>query len=397
MRFSEIIGQQDVKHRLIEAVYENRVPHAQMFIGPSGVGKLQLAVAFAQYLACPNRTETDSCGKCPSCVQYQRLQHPDLHFTFPVMKTGDSTPVSDDFIEQFRTMLIEKQYFDETEWFSYLSANGKKNPEGKTKVCYIYERESQEIIRKLSLKSYSSEFKTMIIWLPERMYGDVCANKLLKILEEPPEKTLFILVCERPEKLLPTIISRTQQIRVPRLSEDEIVEGLRSRNDDLDLVTAMDLAHIADGSFFKALQLLDETAENQQNFNQFVEMMRNAYAVGQHKDPYKKFQSLKALQLWSNAIGDSMDGREAVIHFLQYCQRMIRENFVLNLNDRQLNYLTSQEREFSVKFAPFITGNNVEDIMQEFATAQKQIEQNGNSKVIFFDMCLKLVVYLKRR
>lgn len=397
MRFSDIIGQEDVKRRLVESVHENRIPHAQMFTGPSGVGKLQLAIAFAQYLACPNRSETDSCGHCPSCLQYSKLQHPDLHFVFPVMKTSDSTPVSDDYIDKFRAIVTERKYFDESDWFHYLSEGSKSSTDNKNKVCYIYERESQEIIRKLSFKSYSSEFKTMIIWLPERMYGDVCANKLLKILEEPPEKTLFILISERPEKLLPTIISRTQQIRIPRLSESDIISGLRSHDPEIDLTTAMDVAHIADGSFLRALQQLDADVENRQNFSQFVEMMRNAYAVGQHRDPIKKYQCLVALKNWCEAISDKSIGREARVHFLQYCQRMIRENFILNLHEPKLNYLTTAEREFSVKFSPFITGNNVEDIMQEFSLAQQQIEQNGSARIIFFDMCLKLIVYLKRK
>ncbi len=397
MKFADIIGQSAIKKRLIDSVLENRVPHAQMFIGPSGVGKLQLAVAYAQYLGCPNRTETDSCGECPSCKQFQKLQHPDLHFVFPVMKLTDSAPVSDDFIEQFRDILLQHRYFDENDWFNYIASNSKSGAEGKNKVCYIYERESQEIIRKLSLKSYSSEFKTMIIWLPERMYGDVCANKLLKILEEPPEKTLFILICEKPEKLLPTIVSRTQQIRVPRLSEADIIGGIHAIDPNLDSVTIGDIAHIADGSFLKALKMLDENEENQHNLQQFIELMRNAYNVGSINDPFRKFNALSQMKQWSDKMGDKSESRESRIHFLQFCQHMLRENFILNVQDPQLNYLTTAEKQFSVKFAPFIHANNVEDIMNEFALAQQQIEQNGNAKIIFFDMCLKIIVYLKRK
>ena len=397
MKFADIIGQNAVKQRLLDSVLEHRVPHAQMFIGPSGVGKLQLAVAYSQYLACPNRSETDSCGECPSCKQFQRLQHPDLHFVFPVMKLSDSTPVSDDYIEQFREIMLQQRYFDENDWFNFLGNSGKSSADNKNKVCYIYEKESQEIIRKLNFKSFSSEYKTMIIWLPERMYGDVCANKLLKILEEPPEKTLFILVSERPEKLLPTIISRTQQIRVPRLSEQDIIDGIEQLKPDIDVLTAADIAHIADGSFLKAKKMLDENAENQQNLQQFIELMRNAYNVGSINDPYRKFNALSQMKQWSDKMGDKSVSRESRIHFLQFCQHMLRENFILNLRDAKLNYLTTAEREFSNNFARFITENNVEDIMNEFSTAQQQIEQNGNAKIILFDLCLKIIVYLKRK
>lgn len=389
MKFSDIIGQDEIKRRLIDCVREQRVPHAQLFTGQSGVGKLQLAVAFAQYLACPNRTETDSCGHCPSCQQYQQLQHPDLHFVFPVLKTGSTTPISDDYINDFRKLLLNQHYFDENEWFSAISGD-------EAKVGYIYERESQEIIKKLSFKSYSSEFKVMIIWLPERMYGDVCANKLLKLLEEPPEKTLFILVSERPERLLPTIISRTQQLRIPRLSEQEIAKGLRSINPDAEMTTILNIAHIADGSFFKAKQMLDESAVNQLYLQQFIELMRCAYTIGSINDPTRKYKALSQIRQWSEMMGDKKVGREARIQFLQYCQRMIRENFVLNVHNDKLNYMTTAEKQFSNNFSRFINENNVEDIMSELATVQRQIEQNGNARIIFFDFCLKMIVYIKR-
>ncbi|MBR3565071.1 MAG: DNA polymerase III subunit delta [Paludibacteraceae bacterium] len=386
MQFSKIIGQERVKNRLLDNVRSGRIPHAQLFAGQAGVGKLQLAVAFAQYLACPNRSDVDSCGQCPSCLQFQKLEHPDLHFVFPVLKSDSSTPISDDYIAKFRQLFLQQPYFSLSQWTNFMGAG--------TKMCYIYEKESQEIVRKLNFKSYSAEYKTMIIWLPEKMFGDVCANKLLKLLEEPPEKTLFILVSEQPEKLLPTIISRVQQIRVPRLTEQEIMQAIKERDSDIDITKALDIAHIAEGSFQKALQILEENEENIMFFNFFKELMRNAYRV---QARIGMPDALIELRKWSEQMGEASIGREMRIRFLQYCQRMIRENYVLNLQDKQLNYLTEEERKFSVNFAPYINGNNVEQIMTLFSQAQAQIEQNGTARIIFFDMCLQLVVLIKKR
>ena len=232
MLFREIIGQERVKAQLRKSAQEGLIPHAQLFTGPEGVGKLQLAIAYAQYLACPNRTSEDACGVCPTCLQYQKLQHPDLHFAFPIVKT-DAGDVCDDFFEPFRELLLNKGYFNLEDWYTALGV--------ETKQGMIYEKESSEILRKLSLKSFGDGYKVMIIWQPEKMNA-TCANKLLKLLEEPPEMTLFILVSEHPEMLLSTILSRVQQIQIPRLSEEEIIEGLREKAHDLS--EAQDLAHI---------------------------------------------------------------------------------------------------------------------------------------------------------
>ena len=206
MQFKDIIGQESVKRRLRESVREGRVPHAQLFCGPSGVGKLQLAIAYAQYLACPNRTEEDSCGECPSCRQISQLQHPDLHFAFPITTAdGLDKPVCDDFLALFRRMVLERGYFDMDDWHGLLNDELKGV---QTKQLLIYERESSEILRKLSLMSFGEGYKTMIIWLPEKM-NETCANKLLKILEEPPEQTLFVLVSDEPQRLLPTTTAST--------------------------------------------------------------------------------------------------------------------------------------------------------------------------------------------
>ena len=385
MYFSDLIGQQDIKNRLIQTVKENRIPHAQLLRGPEGVGKLGLAIAYARYICCENRGETDACGTCPSCVKYNKLAHPDLHFVFPVIKpTGKSSVVCDDFVADFRSTLIESPYFSMQDWYARISDDAKQG--------MIYANESQEIIRKLSLKTYESEYKIMIIWLPEKM-NDTCANKLLKILEEPPEKTVFLMVSNAPDEIITTILSRTQHIHVPRLTTDEIVVALL-QNRDLDITQqdAVNVARISNGSYLSALAILGEDDENKVNFERFVMIMRLAWQVGNRKD----HASLKTLRKWSDEMAASAIGRERQKKFLQYAQHMTRENFILNLQQTDLNYLTTYETDFSRKFSPFINERNVEDIMKEFALAERHIEQNVNAKMVFFDLVLKIIMLLKR-
>lgn len=378
MQFRDVIGQEDVKQQLRLSVQEGRIPHAQLFTGPSGVGKLPLALAYAQYIACPNRTADDSCGVCPTCLQYKHLQHPDLHFAFPIVKT-DAGDVCNDFMGKWREQLLTQPYFDLDDWYRRLGV--------ETKQGVIYEKESAEIMRKLSLKSFGDGYKVMVIWLPEKM-NIACANKLLKLLEEPPEKTLFLLVSEQPELLLSTIVSRTQEVRVPRLSEATIAAGLTDMSDR----QRADIAHIANGSYLAAMKIVDRDEENKRYFNDFVALMRNAWLVGQRKD----YSALLQLRKWSTDMADAKVGREKQKAFLQYAQRQIRENYIYNFHEAQMNYQTEEERTFSSKFAPFIHAGNVEKIMNELARAEVQIGQNGNAKIIFFDLCLQMIVCIKK-
>ena len=385
MLFSEIIGQQEIKKRFIRTVTEQRIPHAQLLRGPEGVGKLALAIAYAQYICCENRTATDSCGVCISCVKYKKLAHPDLHFVFPVIKPANRTSVvCDDFIAEFRAMVLTNLYFSVNEWFAKISGDAKQG--------MIYGNESEEIIRKLSLKTYEAEYKVMIIWLPEKM-NLTCSNKLLKILEEPPEKTVFLLVSNEPDHIITTILSRTQHIQIPRLSEKEIMNALLA-NDNLEIEDdeANYAAHIANGSYLNAIAVLNEGDENKQNFERFMLIMRLAWQVGNKKD----HASLKTLKKWSDDMAAAAMGRERQKNFLSYAQRMTRENFIRNLQQPELNYLTSQEADFSQRFSPFINERNVEDIMTEFALAERHIEQNVNAKMVFFDLTLKIIMLLKK-
>lgn len=382
MLFKEIIGQEATKAQLRQAVREGRIPHAQLFTGISGIGKLQLALAYAQYLNCPNRTDEDSCGRCPTCLQYQHLQHPDLHFVFPIVKT-DSADTCNDFLEPWRKIILEKHYFDLDDWHAALGV--------ETKQSMIYEKESGEILRKLSLKPYGDGYKIMIIWQPEKMNA-ATANKLLKILEEPAPKTVFLLVSEHPEQMLATILSRVQTVRIPRLETETIAEALVRRGIAASRTT--DIARIANGSFLAALKKAGESEENQQELRDFVALFRDAYTVGVLRDPQKKYESLKHLRQWS--LDMATTGREKQKHFLQYAQQQVRENFIRNIGQPELNYQMEEERNFSVKFAPFIHSGNVEAIMNQLDLAERQIEQNGNAKMIFFDLCLQMIILIKK-
>ena len=362
MRFEDIIGQELVKEQLLQSIREGRVPHAQLFSGPSGVGKLQLAIAYAQML-----------------IGIDTLEHPDLHFVFPIVK-NESGDICDDFIESFRHLIETKHYFDLDDWYEALGV--------ETKQGLIYEKESGEIIRKLSLKSFSGGYKVMIIWQPEKMHIN-CSNKLLKLLEEPPERTVFILVSDQPEMILPTILSRCQQIRIPKLSDEAIASALVAAGQNE--TAARDLAHIASGSYLTARKLSDETAQNNIFFDYFVNLMRKAWLVGHKKD----YAALQELRDWSLSIADTKVGREKQKAFLQYAQRQVRENFISNFGEPQLVYQTTSERDFSKRFAPFIHSGNVEQIMTELQKAEVQITQNGNAKIIFFDLCLQMIVLIK--
>lgn len=382
MLFREIIGQEATKQQLRQSVREGRIPHAQLFAGIAGIGKLQLALAYAQYLNCPHRTEEDSCGTCPTCLQFEKLQHPDLHFVFPIVGPDETC---DAFLEPWRDIILRQRYFDLEDWHKALGV--------ETKQSMIYEKESGEILRKLSLKPYGNGYKVMIIWHPEKMNATT-ANKLLKILEEPAEKTIFLLVSETPEQLLTTIQSRVQTIRVPRLETETIAAALRSKG--IEAAKATDIARIANGSYLAALKKADESEENQQELRDFIALFRDAYTVGVLKDPQKKYESLKRLRQWSLDMADSKVGRERQKHFLQYAQQQVRENYIRNIGQPDLNYQMEAERDFSVKFAPFIHNGNVEAIMNQLDLAERQIEQNGNAKMIFFDLCLQMIVLIKK-
>lgn len=374
MLFKDIIGQEEVKVRLINSTKKGIVPHAQLFCGPEGVGKLPLAIAYAQYLNCENPSDTDSCGKCPSCVKYNHLAHPDLHFVFPIVKkTAKKKEICDDYITEWRERIKQNSYFSLTQWLDFI---GAENSQG-----LIYAKESEEIIRKLSLRIYEAKYKIMIIWLPEKMH-ESCANKLLKIIEEPTDNTIFLLVSDTPDNIITTIQSRCQRINIHGVSEKDITEALESIY-NITPTDAASVAHLSKGSYLKALETISLNEEHKFFFNLFVQMMRASYA-----------RNIKEIKAIGNEIAGV--GRENQKSFLIYSQRMIREYFVSNLNQAEMIYLAQDESSFGTRFAPFINERNIVGFMDELALAERHIEQNVNAKMIFFDLCLKITMLIKQ-
>lgn len=368
MQFKDVIGQEQISKCLIEGVHENRISHAQLFVGQMGYGMLPMALAYAQYVNCKNPGPTDSCGECPSCKRSQKMIHPDQHFVFPVIKNDAyKEPISDQFVSKWREMVLSNPYSSLGQWFK------KINIENSQGQIYVYESDS--IIRKLNLKSFESEYKIMIIWMAERM-NTQCANKLLKMIEEPPPKTLLILIAENEEQILGTIRSRTQLVKFPQIEPQSMQQAL-SQNPLSEGKNINNLVHLSNGNYTKALELLTSNDDNHFYFEKFREIMRIIY-----KKEWLLFSK------WSEEMAAL--GREKQKEFLIYGLKMIRECFVSNLQNPDIVYLNSEESAFSTGFASFINERNVLLFTKEFELAYRDISQNGNAKIIFFDFCIKL-------
>lgn len=372
--FDNIIGQKEYIASLRTAIDNNRLPHALLISGNEGSGSLALAYAAAQYLICPHRHDGDACGQCPQCLQLGKLQHPDVHFVFPVVrkKNQKEAPISLDYMSEWRNAFLNNHYLTLNEW---TTTSGEEN-----KQAGIFVAEANNIIKTLSVKPFESDYRVMIIWLPEKM-NEETANKLLKIIEEPNDMTHFFLVSQEPERIIGTIQSRVQRINLPPIADVDIQQALVSRfNCPQD--KAIDYARMSHGSYVEALKLLNDDEERSFYFTKFCEMMRLSYA--------KKLFDMKE---WSEEL--SSIGRERQKAYLQYAQQMIRENFIMNFNTPSLNYLNESERTFSSRFHAFVNHNNVAGIMDELALAEKDIMQNVNAKMVFFDLSLKLIMLLK--
>lgn len=372
--FDNIIGQKEYIASLRTAIDNNRLPHALLISGNEGTGGLALAYAAAQYLICPHRHDGDACGQCPQCLQLGKLQHPDVHFVFPVVrkKNQKEAPISLDYMSEWRNAFLNNHYLTLNEW---TTTSGEEN-----KQAGIFVAEANNIIKTLSVKPFESDYRVMIIWLPEKM-NEETANKLLKIIEEPNDMTHFFLVSQEPERIIGTIQSRVQRINLPPIADVDIQQALVSRF-DCPQDKAIDYARMSHGSYVEALKLLNDDEERSFYFTKFCEMMRLSYA--------KKLFDMKE---WSEEM--SGIGRERQKAYLQYAQQMIRENFIMNFNTPSLNYLNENERTFSSRFHAFVNHNNVAGIMDELALAEKDIMQNVNAKMVFFDLSLKLIMLLK--
>lgn len=368
--FSQVIGQEDIKKRLLDEAQHGRMPHALLFCGPSGSGKLALAVSYAQYLLCRQPNGHDACGQCPACKESTHFVHPDLHFVFPIIryKTAEGS-VCDVYIDAWRKRLQKGLYFDLNDWMADMKADNQQP--------MIYAAESTQIQRKLSLKSTLGGRKVMIIWMPEKMNAE-CANKLLKLIEEPPAHTFFLLVSDEQERILPTILSRTQRIEVKGIDRESMMEALAPSYGKEQAEQAVRSAH---GNYTAALKTLQAGEDTTLFFDLFVMLMRLSY-----------MRRIKDMRKWSEHVAGM--GRERQKNFLTYCQRLIRENFIYNFRQPELNYMTTEENEFAKNFARFVNERNVIKIMDELSDAQRDIEQNVNPKMVFFDFALKMIVML---
>ena len=381
MRFADITGQDDLKRHLAQTVDAGRVSHAQLFTGASGFGTLALAVAYVQYLCCRHRRNGDSCGECPDCRQIEALAHPDLHLVFPVNKQGKKSGEvirSDEFLPQFRTLFAERGgYFSPQEWYDRLDL-------GKTLKGMIAAREADEIIRKLSFKSFEADYKTMLVWLPETM-NEEAANKILKILEEPWERTLFILVSEHPDRLLPTILSRTQEVCVPRIAP-EVLEREAFARGVADPLQARNMARLADGDLLELGHLVagESDAQRKEHFDLFCSLMRLSY-------------NDKHLELVTWAEDAAQLSREQQRGFLRDCRprAFLARELTCCTPGSARSATCGRGAAFCTKFAPFVGSQNIEPLIAEIESASAQIAQNGNPTIVFTHFALSVSKMIK--
>lgn len=386
MRFSDIIGKQEIKQKLIHSVSEGRISHAQLFSCTEGSYGLALAVAYATYIQCENRTDTDSCGQCNSCIKHKKLIHPDLHFSYPVVthkSIKDRPPRSTDFIKQWRTAFLRNPYLGLNEWYQALGVDNKQG--------FLSVEESADILRKMSLKSFESEYKIQIIWLPEKMRVDA-SNKLLKIIEEPPPHTLFILVTEQREQLLTTILSRTQLIKVPPLSHEDIAVAIK-RIFEIEPKAARKIANLSDTNLNLAFELAEKGIDENEfdKEKEFMNWMRLCYNPFHEKDDRYAWSELNS---WIENM--TKGGRESLKLFLSFCLEASRACLLINHGPESLNRFDDEVIPGFSKFSRFINSNNIEEINQLFNKAYYAIERNANAKILLLDLSFKMNRLLNR-
>ncbi len=371
MQFADIIGQERIKKALRRLVDEGKIPHALMFTGAQGVGKLPLAIATAQYVCCENRHDGDSCGECRSCLQFAKLAHPDVNYVFPIVKEK-IVNVCDDLGLQFRDEVVANPYLSIDQWLASVSSG---------KMGSIYTSEAQEILRKVSFKPYQSQYKVLIIWMPEKMH-EACANSLLKLLEEPPVDTVFMLVADNPELIISTITSRCRQFAVPPIISEDMESAMNERFDLSDEKRRY-LLRNSMGSWNRMMELMNQSDDERENFELFVRMMRLSWNL-----------NIPDIRTWVDELASL--GRERCVLFLQNAQRLIRENFILRLQVPELSYMSADEAKFAAAFSQFIHECNVVQIMEELELAERQIQQNVSAKIVFFHLVILLYKLLHK-
>jgi len=375
MLFKEIIGNNSVKKQLIEAVRNNRISHAQLFSGKSGSAKLALALAYAQFLNCENRSAVDSCGICSSCLKFNNLSHPDLHLVIPVLKTKEvQKPVSDHFIGQWRNFIINNYYGSLNGWIDSFGTENKSGQQGA-----IYKDEANNIHKKLSLKNYEAEYRVVLIWMPERMNLEV-SNKLLKLFEEPPKGTIFLLVTENATRLLPTIISRLQTIKIADFTSEDIVNHFGDKV--LSLEKAKQLRNLTNADLGKITQILEDKEGELDLFTDFSVWMRLTYKM-----------DVQGISKWVDNL--SLKGRKQQNLFLSYAIKMVRECLIYNFASNTLLKTNENEFAFLTKFSPFIHEENSVMITEKLEESIKAINRNANAKILFFELSLQMVKFLR--
>ncbi|TVZ52652.1 ATP-binding protein [Dokdonia sp. Hel_I_53] len=378
MQFSSIVGQEFIKNHLTTSVDAGRIAHAQLFIGPSGVGVLPMAIAYAQYILCSNTGSENLNGNQACNLKFESLSHPDLHFAFPVAINGDvkKNPVSNLFMNDWRSFVQENPYGDLYEWHQHIGIEKKQGQIGVN--------EASEINKSLSLKAYEGGYKVMIIWGIDKMHTSA-SNKLLKLLEEPPEKTLFLLLSESEDGIIDTIKSRCQVLHFPKLSEPQIAQALET-NYPVPVSIANKIAHQAQGDYNKAIHLLNQDGDDIEFEKWFVSWVRTAFQAKRKKD------AILDLMQWSETIAKS--GRETQKNFLEFCVQIFRQALLKNYKANDLVFMEMETGFELSKFAPFIHNNNIFPIVEAVQEASYHIERNGNAKIIFTDLSIKLTKLL---
>lgn len=371
MQFKDVVGLENQKQQLIKDVLNDRISHAQLYLGNVGFGGLPLALAFVQYLFCKERLERDSCGGCSACRKVSVLQHPDLHFSFPTVQ--EITKTSDPQFGLWREAVSTNPYFNLNHWIEKSDERGR-NP-------IISTHQSSEILKKLSLKSYEGGYKISIIWLADTM-NDTCANKLLKLIEEPLAKTIFILLVENQNTLLPTILSRTQRIKIPPISDTNLSQWLKSQ-ETLSTDVIESVVSRSDGDINQAVEILSATGESNENCDYFIQLMRVCYK-----------KDVVSMLDWAVKMAEK--GREQQKSFFHYGLYMIRQSIMKNYSDGQLVRASSQEKAFLEKFARFISGNNVLPFNHLFNDAHYSVVRNAHSKLLFTNITFEVMRYIHR-
>lgn len=382
MLFQEILGHEHIKKHLTQSVDNGRIPHAQLFVGPEGCGTLPMAIAYAQYILCKNVAGENTGGNASCNLKFKSFSHPDLHFAFPVTTSDKvkSKPVSGFYLEEWRQLLSQQPYGNLYDWYQLLGVDNKQG--------LISVNEAHEIVKSLSLKAFEGGYKVMLIWMADKMNIDA-ANKLLKLIEEPPEKTIFILITEDEEQIITTIKSRCQIVHFPPLPEEVIVKGL-VRDFEIDDNIAIKIAHQANGNYNKACDLVYHDTEDSQFEDWFIFWIRAAFKAKGNKS------AIHDLISWSEEIAKK--GRETQKQFLHYCLGFFRQALLMNYNAENLVYLETKTDNFKLEnFAPFVHGGNIMDISEELQDAIYHIERNGNSKIILTDLSIKLTRLLHRK